>query len=689
AEHALTEDYTVFSRKCALSEENLTEPVKLPGLPGTFEKRMVLQHIRDGKTIPCCTEKNLLPTHLKRATDVEMDLLCLGPSSLHDYVVYVVQTEHRTILDIPRRSLSDLNDQAEKIEELHIKPPLALKQLGLSAPAITWITKEKTGVYIQKQKMEPSKVEILDIESGKSKEYDIDALAYQLSNYQEETSSVHSVLARHPVEAIMVLFDNSSSMASESHWDKTMTRIDAIKQLFHAFANRSMAYDFHHIVGLTTFGNGVEVVGKFVDVLENFKDCVDSLKPLKNTRLYDALGKAVELLMDIHTEFPKCKLRILCLTDGQDVGSVTPVTSVLKKLIEENITVDSVIVGRDADRILHAISNATGGCCFQPKSIEEGLKMFEAETILSLEHRKKKPRIEAKKVTSMDHLKIEFKMRGYDDIPGTVLPDETNEAVVPPPKAIKIAQRKAILNHSGNAQRVLRIVQELKALNKAPHPFVHIFPCQDNIEFWKMLLQGPPQTPYQSGVFLLFIKFSPDYPVKPPEIRFITSIYHCNINSSGRVCHNILNRNYNAHTTIKNILDALYGLLSAPEPQDPLDSCLAEEYMTDCAKYNENARQFTATHASKPLEEWTKELIGEDDEELPPHLVCPLTKKLFVDPVITPYGHVYERKAIEEHLERNKTDPRSGKPLDISVLTPQNSMKALAEVHRKLQETIE
>ena len=48
-------------------------------------------------------------------------------------------------------------------------------------------------------------------------------------------------------------------------------------------------------------------------------------------------------------------------------------------------------------------------------------------------------------------------------------------------------------------------------------------------------------------------------------------MYHCNINSSGRICHNIFDRGYNAHITMKEILDAVYGLLIAPEAEDPLD----------------------------------------------------------------------------------------------------------------------
>ena len=55
-------------------------------------------------------------------------------------------------------------------------------------------------------------------------------------------------------------------------------------------------------------------------------------------------------------------------------------------------------------------------------------------------------------------------------------------------------------------------------------------------------------------------------------------MYHCNINSSGRICHNIFDRGYNAHITMKEILEAVYGLLIAPEAEDPLDRLDRQAY---------------------------------------------------------------------------------------------------------------
>ena len=75
------------------------------------------------------------------------------------------------------------------------------------------------------------------------------------------------------------------------------------------------------------------------------------------------------------------------------------------------------------------------------------------------------------------------------------------------------------------------------------------------------------------------MSFPLDYPQKPPELRFLTPIYHCNINSQGRVCHSILDRNYTPDTRVKQIFDCIYGLLMTPEPDDPLDNTIASEYL--------------------------------------------------------------------------------------------------------------
>ena len=61
---------------------------------------------------------------------------------------------------------------------------------------------------------------------------------------------------------------------------------------------------------------------------------------------------------------------------------------------------------------------------------------------------------------------------------------------------------------------------------------------------------GPTDSPYEGGVFIMNIKFPPDYPFKPPRVTFETKIYHPNINSSGGICLDILKGEWSPALTV-------------------------------------------------------------------------------------------------------------------------------------------
>lgn len=86
---------------------------------------------------------------------------------------------------------------------------------------------------------------------------------------------------------------------------------------------------------------------------------------------------------------------------------------------------------------------------------------------------------------------------------------------------------------------------------------------------------GPKTTPYEKGLFIMFVNFPDNYPEEPPIIRFTTYIYHCNVNSHGRICHSILERNYLVDVKMKDIFNCIFGLLLTPEVENPLDNTVA------------------------------------------------------------------------------------------------------------------
>ena len=56
----------------------------------------------------------------------------------------------------------------------------------------------------------------------------------------------------------------------------------------------------------------------------------------------------------------------------------------------------------------------------------------------------------------------------------------------------------------------------------------------------KLEITGPENSPYEGGIFELDLSITDRYPFEPPKLRFITPIYHPNIDSTGRICLDLL-----------------------------------------------------------------------------------------------------------------------------------------------------
>ena len=76
------------------------------------------------------------------------------------------------------------------------------------------------------------------------------------SNIEEAKKSIDLELSRTPKEAIAILLDISGSMGEE-YFNHAFKRIEIAKELFTAFANRTIGYNLHHVVSLVLFNNKV------------------------------------------------------------------------------------------------------------------------------------------------------------------------------------------------------------------------------------------------------------------------------------------------------------------------------------------------------------------------------------------------------------------------------------------------
>ena len=145
---------------------------------------------------------------------------------------------------------------------------------------------------------------------------------------------------------------------------------------------------------------------------------------------------------------------------------------------------------------------------------------------------------------------------------------------------------------------IRRLTSELNQLKTDPPTHISAGPVNDDILHWKACITGPPDSPYSGGLFYLDIKFTKDYPFKPPKLKFITKIYHPNINANGSICLNILKQSeWSPALTISKILLSVLSLLTDPNPNDPLTPEIAHIYKTNIDEYNKKARLYTLKYA--------------------------------------------------------------------------------------------
>ena len=76
-------------------------------------------------------------------------------------------------------------------------------------------------------------------------------------------------------------------------------------------------------------------------------------------------------------------------------------------------------------------------------------------------------------------------------------------------------------------------------------------------------------------------------------------------------------------------------------------------------------------------------LVKSNNNNIPQHLICPITHDILVDPVIAKDGYTYSRKEIEKWINVKGTSPITRIPLNLNDLIPN---RALSDEIEKLSE---
>ena len=118
---------------------------------------------------------------------------------------------------------------------------------------------------------------------------------------------------------------------------------------------------------------------------------------------------------------------------------------------------------------------------------------------------------------------------------------------------------------SSEAALPRRIVKETQRLLSEPAPGISATPYRDNLRYFNIIIAGPTGSPYESGIFKLELFLPEQYPMESPKVRFLTKIYHPNIDKLGRICLDILKDKWSPALQIRTVLLSIQALLSAPK----------------------------------------------------------------------------------------------------------------------------
>lgn len=143
-----------------------------------------------------------------------------------------------------------------------------------------------------------------------------------------------------------------------------------------------------------------------------------------------------------------------------------------------------------------------------------------------------------------------------------------------------------------------RIIKETERLVSDPVPGIVAVPSEDNLRYFQVKIDGPLQSPYADGVFNLELFLPDDYPMCAPKVRFLTKIYHPNIDKLGRICLDVLKDNWSPALQIRTILLSIQALLAAPNPDDPLANDVAQDWKADEQKAILVAKEWTEKYAN-------------------------------------------------------------------------------------------
>jgi len=146
--------------------------------------------------------------------------------------------------------------------------------------------------------------------------------------------------------------------------------------------------------------------------------------------------------------------------------------------------------------------------------------------------------------------------------------------------------------------REKRLGHDLRGLAQDAPEGIEAQPLDSCYYHWQASITGPVGSPYEGGVFYLYLKVPFTYPFDPPEVRFLTKIFHPNVSRHGDVgIDSIQQANWVSGLTIPKVLISIQSLLTDPFCDVCMEPEVAMLYKNDKQTFDSVARSWTWKYA--------------------------------------------------------------------------------------------
>uniref|UniRef100_A0A7S4KKK7 E2 ubiquitin-conjugating enzyme n=1 Tax=Paramoeba aestuarina TaxID=180227 RepID=A0A7S4KKK7_9EUKA len=154
-----------------------------------------------------------------------------------------------------------------------------------------------------------------------------------------------------------------------------------------------------------------------------------------------------------------------------------------------------------------------------------------------------------------------------------------------------------------DAIRTQRLMKEVQMMRTDPPPGIACWPVSEDLTNLEATILGPDGSPYAGGNFKVKVKIPNRYPMEPPQVQFETQIYHPNVDTSGRICLDIIvmrpKGQWAPSLNVLTVLTSLQSLIAEPNTGDPLMPDIGKEFEQNYGLFLVKAKEMTKKYATE------------------------------------------------------------------------------------------